>query len=170
MTLICTPSPLSHMFPSFLRAWRKVQRGLAGLSLILCHSAAIASQGILNKKANCPCCHWNWYIDEHRGWGHGVECHLWRRKSDLGNWPAVLVCVVLKVFLAMNISVHSVVFFVILNVFSFFFVLHCKINWKWHHLWYFFLSSFVAQLGASMWKNIHFWSLNTMFPHTFRNL
>lgn len=49
-----------------------------------------------------------------------TECHLWRRKSDLGNWPAVLVCVGFKVFLAMNISVHSVVFFVILNVFSFF--------------------------------------------------
>lgn len=54
MTLICTLFPQSNMFLSFRGALRKVRRGLAGLSIIVCHSAAVASQVRLNRMKIAP--------------------------------------------------------------------------------------------------------------------
>lgn len=42
------------MFLSFWGALRKVRRGLAGLSIIVCHSAVVASQVRLNRKKIAP--------------------------------------------------------------------------------------------------------------------
>lgn len=109
MTLICTLSPQSNMFLSSPRAFSKVQWGLVGLSLILCHSATVASTLILNKNSKLSLLSLKLIYRrtlDLKTWGDCIERELWRGKSGFSNWSAVWSPDVLMLRDCSNIAIN----------------------------------------------------------------